>query len=79
MEPFIGQIQLFAFNFVPAGWLLCDGQMLSVSQNIQLFYLLGTAFGGNGTTTFAVPDLRKVAPPNTHYCIAVQGIFPQRQ
>jgi microcystin-dependent protein len=58
MEPFIGQIQAFGFNFAPRGWAKCDGQLLSISQNTALFSLLGTTYGGNGQTTFALPDLR---------------------
>lgn len=58
MEPFLGQISLFAFNKIPAGWKLCDGTIMQVSGNQALFSLLGTHFGGNGTTTFALPDLR---------------------
>lgn len=62
MEPFIGQIQLFAFGFAPAGWATCDGQVLSIQSNTALFSLIGTTYGGNGTTTFALPDLRGRAP-----------------
>lgn len=58
MEPFIGQIQLFGFNFAPRGWAYCHGQILSIAQNSALFSLLGTMYGGNGQTTFALPDLR---------------------
>jgi len=58
MEPFIGQIQLFGFNFAPRGWASCDGQLLPISQNTALFSLLGTTYGGDGRTTFALPDLR---------------------
>ena len=58
MEPFIGQIQPFGFNFPPRGWTLCDGQLLPISQNTALFSLLGTTFGGDGRTTFGLPDLR---------------------
>lgn len=58
MDPFIGQIQPFGFNFAPRGWALCDGQLLPISQNTALFSLLGTTFGGDGRTTFALPDLR---------------------
>ena len=57
-EPFIGQIQAFGFNFAPTGWATCDGQILSIAQNTALFSLLGTMYGGNGQTTFALPDLR---------------------
>ncbi len=62
MEPFIGQIQIFGFNFAPRGWALCDGQLLPISQYSALFSLLGTAFGGDGRTTFALPDLRGRVP-----------------
>lgn len=58
MDPFIGQIMAVAFNFAPNGWALCNGQLLSIAQNNALFALLGTTYGGNGTTTFALPDLR---------------------
>ena len=57
-EPFIGQIMLFAGNFAPRGWATCDGQILSIAQNTALFSILGTTYGGNGQTTFALPDLR---------------------
>lgn len=58
MEPFIGQIQAFGFNFAPRGWALCQGQLLAISQNTALFSLLGTMYGGDGRTTFGLPDLR---------------------
>ncbi len=58
MEPFIGQIQPFGFNFPPRGWAFCDGQLLAIAQNTALFSLLGTTFGGDGRTSFALPDLR---------------------
>jgi microcystin-dependent protein len=58
MEPFIGQIQAFGFNFAPRGWAFCNGQLLPISQNTALFSLLGTTYGGDGRTTFALPDLR---------------------
>lgn len=57
-EPFIGQIQPFGFNFAPRGWAMCNGQLLSISQNTALFSLLGTIYGGDGRTTFGLPDLR---------------------
>ena len=57
-SPFLGQIQAFGFNFAPRGWALCQGQLMSISQNTALFSLLGTTYGGDGTTTFALPDLR---------------------
>jgi microcystin-dependent protein len=57
-EPFLGQINIFPYNFAPRGWAFCNGQLLSIAQNTALFSLLGTNFGGNGQTTFALPDLR---------------------
>ncbi|AXG74393.1 phage tail protein [Flavobacterium arcticum] len=58
MEEFIGTIQPFGFNFPPRGWLFCDGQILDIAQNTALFSLFGTTYGGDGRTTFGVPDLR---------------------
>ena len=58
MEPFIGQIIMFAGNFNPRGWALCDGQLLAISQYSALFSILGTTYGGDGRTTFGLPDLR---------------------
>ncbi len=57
-EPFIGQIQMFGFGFAPRGWTFCDGQLLPIASNTSLFSLLGTTFGGDGRTTFGLPDLR---------------------
>ncbi|MBT8258475.1 MAG: tail fiber protein [Bacteroidia bacterium] len=62
MEPFIGQIQIFGFNFAPNGWATCDGQLLAISSNTALFSLLGTIYGGDGRTTFALPGLRGRTP-----------------
>ncbi len=62
MEPLIGMIILFAGNFAPRGWALCDGQLLPIAQNDALFSVLGTTYGGDGRTTFALPDLRGRAP-----------------
>jgi microcystin-dependent protein len=58
MEPFIGQIELFGFGYAPQGWAQCNGQILPINQNQALFALIGTSFGGNGTSNFALPDLR---------------------
>ena len=57
-QPFLGQIQPFGFGFPPRGWALCNGQILAIAQNTALFSLLGTTYGGNGTTTFALPNLQ---------------------
>ena len=56
--PFLGEIKIFGFNFAPQGWAFCNGQQLPINQNQALFSLLGTRYGGNGQTTFALPDLR---------------------
>lgn len=61
-EPFVGEIRMFAGNFAPRGWSFCDGQLLAVSQNDALFSLLGTIYGGDGQTTFGLPDLRGRLP-----------------
>jgi microcystin-dependent protein len=64
-EPFVGEIRMFAGNFAPRGWALCDGQLLAISQNDALFSLLGTIYGGDGRTTFGLPDLRGRIPVHT--------------
>lgn len=61
-EPYVGEIRMFAGNFAPRGWAFCDGQLLAVSQNDALFSLLGTIYGGDGRTTFGLPDLRGRIP-----------------
>lgn len=61
-SPYLGQLMLFAGNFAPRGWALCEGQLLPISQNTALFSLLGTTYGGDGRTTFGLPDLRGRAP-----------------
>ncbi len=62
MDPFLAEIVLFAGNFAPRGWAYCDGQLMSINANPALFSLLGTTYGGDGRTTFAVPDLRGRTP-----------------
>lgn len=61
-EPFLSEIRMMSFVFAPRGWALCNGQLLPINQNQALFSLLGTTFGGNGTTNFALPDLRGRVP-----------------
>ena len=68
VSPFIGEIQAFGFNFAPSGWAKCEGQLLPVASNTALFSLIGTTYGGNGRTTFALPDLRNTFP--------VHGVYP---
>ncbi len=82
MDTYLGQINLFAFLFAPRNWMECAGQTLNVSSNSALYALLGTKFGGNGSTTFCLPDLRSASlftvNNNMKYYIAIQGIFPSR-
>jgi microcystin-dependent protein len=61
-SPFVAEIRIFPFNFAPKGWAFCAGQLLPISQNTALFSLLGTTYGGNGTSTFALPNLQGLAP-----------------
>jgi len=61
-DQFVGEIRIFGTNFAPTGWAFCDGQLLSISQNTALFSLLGTTYGGDGKSTFALPDLQGRAP-----------------
>ena len=61
-DPFVAEIRIFPFNFAPKGWAWCDGQLLPLSQNTALFSLLGTTYGGNGASNFALPDLQGRAP-----------------
>ena len=62
MDPFVAEIRIFPFNFPPKGWAFCDGQLLPLSQNTALFSLLGTTYGGDGKSTFALPDLQGSVP-----------------
>jgi microcystin-dependent protein len=61
-QPYVGEIRMFAGNFAPAGWMLCDGQLLPISENETLFQLIGTTYGGDGQTTFQLPDLQGRIP-----------------
>jgi microcystin-dependent protein len=77
MEPFLGQITLFPYPFAPKGWAACTGQTLPINQNQALFSLFGTTFGGDGVTTFGLPNLK--GPANgLQYCIATVGVYPSR-
>ena len=79
MEPFLGQIELFPYNFAPSRWALCDGRLVPIQENVALFSLLGTQFGGDGKANYALPDLRgKGIVAGLNYYIALQGVFPSR-
>ncbi|MGE5704362.1 MAG: phage tail protein [Clostridia bacterium] len=74
-ESYLGEIRMFAGNFAPQGWALCNGQVISISENEALFALLGTTYGGDGQTTFALPDLQGRIPvhPSTAYTRGSKG------
>ena len=76
--PLIGQVEIFAFPFVPAGWLPCDGRLLQIAYYQPLFSLLGTSYGGDGRISFALPKMSVPNSQGQHYCIAVQGAYPSR-
>ena len=71
-QPFIGEIRMFAGNFPPAGWMFCDGQLLPISENDALFILLGTMYGGDGESTFALPNLQSRIP--LHFGTGPDGV-----
>jgi len=80
-NPFLGEVETFAFNFCPVGWSTLNGELLPISQNQALFALLGTTYGGDGQTTFALPTAKPVFTATGAVllqCIATQGIFPSR-
>ena len=80
-DPFIGEIQIFAYNFCPLNWVPASGQLMAISQNTALFSLLGTTYGGNGTTNFQLPNWNPVYTANGGkliVCIALYGVFPSR-
>lgn len=79
-QPYVGEIRMFAGNFAPAGWMFCEGQLLPISENETLFQLIGTTYGGDGESTFALPDLRGRLPLHfgtrsggSSYALAEQG------
>lgn len=79
MDYYLGTIELYAFNFAPKGWEACEGQLLPISSHQSLFALIGTTFGGDGITTFALPNLKGKGPEKgMHYCIAIDGEWPPR-
>lgn len=78
MNNSLGTIELVAYNFAPAGWARCEGQILPIAQNTALFSLIATAYGGNGETTFALPNLPPLGPDGPYYCICIDGEPPAR-
>jgi len=85
-DPFLGEITIFTGSFAPRGWVFCEGQMMAIAQNTALFSIVGTSYGGDGKTTFKLPDLRDAeaklrkddTTPGPRYIIALQGIYPSR-
>jgi microcystin-dependent protein len=79
MEAFIGTMLLFGGSYAPQGWLECSGQTLGISQNTALFAIIGTTYGGDGTTTFMLPDMRQnTVPAGAKWILCLNGIFPAR-
>jgi len=81
IDPFVGEVETFAFNFCPIGWTTLNGQLMPINQNAALFSLLGTTYGGNGVTNFALPTAKLIftaTGATLLQCIALQGVFPPR-
>jgi microcystin-dependent protein len=81
LDPFVGQIATFGFGFCPRGWAQTDGRLLQISENTALFSLLGTTYGGDGATTFALPLIEPFMTIDRRpmlVCIALQGVYPSR-
>jgi microcystin-dependent protein len=81
MEFYLGQVVIFAGNFAPRGWLLCNGQLVQIQQNMALFSILGTTYGGDGQKTFALPNIPAVKAENgaqLNYLICAEGVYPSR-
>jgi len=76
VDPLLGTVQWAAFDFVPDGWAPCDGSLLPIAQDVALFSLIGTLYGGDGRTTFALPDLRSATPVGTALPAAPPGLPP---
>src|ERR1700744_600774 len=80
-NPFVGEVEIFAFSFCPAGWVVPNGQLMPINQNQVLFSLLGTTYGGDGKSTFALPVIKPIftispgSPPLT-VCMATLGVYP---
>ena len=82
MDPFVAEIRIFPFNFAPKGWAFCDGQILPLSQNTALFSLLGTTYGGDGKSNFALPNMQGNAPMHPGqgpglYIMRIDGARPK--
>ena len=81
MNSFLGSLLLVPYNFAPQGWAFCQGQLMNISQNTALFSLIGTTYGGDGVTTFALPNLpgpKDASGAALNWVIALEGIYPSR-
>lgn len=78
MEPFTGSVLLVPYTFLPDGWLPCVGTLLPIQEYEALFALIGTTYGGDGMTDFALPNLQNICPTGMMYIIAYVGLFPQQ-
>jgi len=78
-QPYIGEIRMFAGNFAPAGWMFCEGQLLPISENDAMFVVLGTTYGGDGQSTFALPDLRGRVPVHKGNGVSIAETFGVEQ
>ena len=78
-DPYVGQIEIFPYNFAPHGYEFCQGQLLPISMNTALFTLIQCNFGGDCKSTFALPNFTSLNPEGSNYCIAMQGTMPQGQ
>lgn len=78
MDPILGQISIFPFDFVPEHWARCEGQLLPIRENTALYSLLGNRFGGDNQNTFGLPNYKDKAPAGSAYFIALQGVYPRR-
>ena len=76
ISPYVGEVTVFAFNFAPAGWIACQGQLLPVTEYPELFSLIRTTFGGDGVETFGVPDFSSLTDEGGQYCMSLYGIMP---
>ena len=74
--PYIGEVTVFAFNFAPAGWLACEGYLLPISEYTKLFSLIGNNFGGDGVSTFGVPNFSSLTEEGGQYCMSLFGTVP---
>ena len=78
MDPWVGEIVILPYNFTPSNFAPCEGQLLPIQQYTALFSLIGITFGGDGNTTFGLPNYQGLAPKGSQYFIALTGIYPQR-